>query len=120
MATINYTRDEDIASGLVRVQWDGLAGGDDGQPFDCLGLSLASVHYWGDFNGGAGKITVMASNELAPAAAAKYGELLFSVARRMQVRPDIADLALVNSVMPVADLNFITGGLCILFVTRQD
>jgi hypothetical protein len=119
MATINYTTQADIDAGLVRVEWDGLASGDDGQPFDCMGLSIASVHYWGDFNSNTGKITIMGSNKLSPMPA-DYGELLFSFAPRVQTRPDSVDLTFVASVRPIADASFISGGLCILFVTRRD
>lgn len=64
MATINYNSDVNLRGGSVKVEWSGLTAGDDGQPFDCAGLRLASIHYWGTFNGG--HVTLGGSNELSP------------------------------------------------------
>ena len=64
MATINYTSDVNAASGAVKVEWPSMAGGDVGQPFDCAGLKLGSIQYFGNFNGG--QVTFNASNEVTP------------------------------------------------------
>lgn len=64
MATINYTTDLNAASGAVKVTWSGMAGGDVGQVFDCAGLKLGSVQYFGTFNGGDAQL--QASNEVSP------------------------------------------------------
>lgn len=63
MATINYTVEHNVAAGYVKVEWPNMAGGDVGQPFDCGGLKLGSLQYFGDFNGGQGSF--QASDEVA-------------------------------------------------------
>src|SRR5688572_6861819 len=64
MATVNYTTDVNAASGAVKVTWPGMVGGDVGQVFDCAGLKLGSVQYFGTFN--SNTITFKASNEVSP------------------------------------------------------
>jgi len=117
MATISYTTESDLDAGWIKVQWEGLAPGDDGQPFDCTGLALASIHYWGDFDSNAGLVLLYASNEQSPSPA-NYGEMIYSNAPRMQTLPD-PRLAFFGSVLPKADANMIDGNVCILFVTRD-
>jgi hypothetical protein len=117
MATINYTSEVNLDGGFVKVEWAGLATDDDGQPFDCSGLRLASIHYWGNFNpGSGGKLTLMASNQISPS---DFGEFMFSYAPRMQFPADSAYLPFIGAVKPVADQNFISGGVAIIFV-RDD
>jgi hypothetical protein len=70
VATINYTSDVNAASGAVKVTWSGMAGGDVGQVFDCAGLKLGSVQYFGTFN--SNTITFKASNEVS---ASTYAEI---------------------------------------------
>jgi len=117
MATINHTIESDIDAGYVKVQWVGMAPGDDGQPFDCAGLALASIHYWGDFNSNTGHMLIYASNEQSPSLA-NFSEMIVSQAPRMQTLPD-PRLAFFGTVLPKADVNMIEGNVCILFVTRD-
>ncbi len=120
MATINYASETNLDGGYVKVEWDGLSTDDDGQPFDCSGLRLASVHYWGDFNqsnpGGGGKITLMASNQISPS---DFGEFLYSFAPRMQFPTDGAYLPFIGAVKPVADSIFVSGGVAIIFIRDE-
>lgn len=111
MTTISYTSEENLDPAYVTVQWSGLAAGDDGQPFDCRGLKLASMHYWGDFASGSGKITLMASNQLSPV---DFGEFMFSYAPRLQMPEN--DTTFLGSIKPVADASFVSGGVALIFV----
>jgi hypothetical protein len=117
MATINYVADTNLDGGYVKVEWPNMATDDDGQPFDCAGLRLASAHYWGDFNqslpGGGGKITLMACNQITPT---DFGEFMFSFAPRVQIPVDNAYLPFVGAVKPVADNKFVSGGVALIFV----
>lgn len=117
MATINYTTESDVDAGSIKVEWSGMAPGDDGQPFNCQGLQLASIHYWGDFNSGAGLMSIMASNEISPTLA-NFGEFAVSHAQRMQLYND-GQLAHLGAVLPLADANMIDGNVCMLFVSRH-
>lgn len=64
MTTINYSAEYNVAAGYVKVEWPGMAEGDVGQPFECAGLRIASVHTWGTFSGGT--VTVQGSNKITP------------------------------------------------------
>jgi hypothetical protein len=62
MATINYIADVNLLARQVKVVWQDLAVGDDGQAFDASGFALASMHAWG----GSGEIRLQLSNEITP------------------------------------------------------
>lgn len=117
MATINYTKEVNLESGYVKVEWAGMSADDDGQVFECAGLKLVSAHYWGDLSqGGNSKITVMASNEVSPS---NFSEFLYSFSPKVypgQENPAI-DMT-VGAVMPVANPNVTSGGVALLFVPR--
>jgi len=128
MATINHTTETDLERGYVKVEWDGMSTDDDGDAFSCAGLRLVSAQYWGNFNGGTGKITIMASNQLSPS---DYSEFIYSFSAKTyayspkfyaehffaEYDPDYVNFV-VGSVKPVADANFISGGVALLFVPR--
>lgn len=64
MATINYVIENDTARDYVKVEWVDLAQGDVGQPFECAGLKMTSVHIWGTFDGA--NMNLECSNRISP------------------------------------------------------
>ncbi len=118
MATINYTSEVNFAAGYVKVEWDNLGPSDDGQPFNCAGLALASIHYFGDFNGNTGKVTIKASNEVSPMAG-NFGEFQFSQTPRFQSLEDGRYLEYAGAVLPVADGNVTDVSVAMIFVRRS-
>ena len=95
MATINYTTDVNVASGAVKVEWPNMVGGDDGQPFDCGGLKLGSVQYFGNFNGG--QVKFEASNEVSPTT---YAEINNHSSAAIETPENNNFAALVGAVRP--------------------
>lgn len=63
MTTVNYTVEENVAKNYVKVEWPAMLNGDDGQPFDCSGLSMESIHIFG----AGGTLGLDVSNEISPA-----------------------------------------------------
>jgi hypothetical protein len=121
MAEVNYTSETNLESGYVKVQWSNLTSGDHGQPFNCHGLGLGSVHYWGDFNPGPGlnnKVVLGASNELSPSAP-NWGELLYSYSPRMQMPPNNAPMMFVGAVWPIAEEDITNVSVAVIFVPRE-
>jgi hypothetical protein len=118
MATINYTSEVNLGSGYVKVEWAGMSPGDEGQPFDCAGLRLASQHYWGDFGNPSdrGQIVLMASNELSPA---HFALFQYSQFEKYEPLSDGAFLNFVGIIKPVADSKLVSGGVALLFVPRD-
>lgn len=113
MATINYTSEYDLAGGYVKVEWSGLSAGDDGQSFDCAGLRLASIHYWGSLNGG--HVTVRASNEIS---AANFVDIHDNTVPGMQFQISTGvNLPFMGAVSPIADGSVSSAGVTMLFVT---
>jgi hypothetical protein len=112
MATINYSSEVSLDGGHVKVEWPGLSAGDDGQPFPCAGLRLASIHYWGTFNGG--HVTLGASNEISPSNFHTFYD---------NDAPDIKlqlvtglELLCVGSVRPAAGSGVTNAGVSLLFM----
>jgi hypothetical protein len=113
MATVSYNSEVNLAGGYVKVEWPGLSAGDDGQVFNCAGLRLASIHYWGTFNGG--HVKVSASNELSPSNFHDFYD---------NTSPDIKfqlatglDLLYAGSVRPIAGSGVGNAGVSLLFMT---
>jgi hypothetical protein len=50
MATVSYTVDQNLATGDVIVEWNGMSVGDDGEPFECRGLVARAWHMFGNFS----------------------------------------------------------------------
>lgn len=97
MATINYTS-VSVASGFLKVEWSGLSSGDDGQPFDCNGLEIASFHAFGTFSG---NVTLQGSNEITPS---DFADMVSVGTPRLEPLGNAAHF--VGSVRP----NFASGG----------
>jgi hypothetical protein len=98
MATINYTVSENIPAGYTKVEWAGLAPGDDGQIFASAGLELASLQTFGSFSG---TVRVDGSNEITPAS---FSEIYSTGGKDMIGLADRASF--VGAVRPV----FVGGG----------
>lgn len=115
MATINHTSEINLESGYTKVEWAGIGPGDDCQWFDCSGLRLGSIQYWGDFGSSpVGVVRINGSNELSPA---NLGEFAFSTAPRLQVPPD--GPYFMGAVRPVVDGNVVDVSVAIMFVPRD-
>lgn len=108
MATINYTAEVNLAARHVKVEWPGLSGNDDGQPFPSAGLRIASIHYWGNFNGG--NVAVRASNEISPTNFAPIDD---------RTAPDVqffsTPMPSVGAVSPLAGAGVSSVGVAVLF-----
>lgn len=117
MTTVSYTSDVNFSAGYVKVEWDNLGPNDDGQPFECAGLALASIHYWGDFNGNSGLLSVMASNEVSPTPA-NFSQFQFSNSPRFQSLEDGRYLEYAGAVLPLADANVTDVSIAMIFVPR--
>jgi len=96
MTTINHSTDYNVGNGAVKVEWSGLVAGDDGQPFDCSGLKLGSVHYSGTFSGGQADLD--GSNELSPANFVSFDNAGSPVIRVPEV--DNGNLFFIGSIRP--------------------
>jgi hypothetical protein len=118
MATINYTTEEHLADGVLKVEWTGLGPGDVGQPFECQGLELASLHYWGDFNSNTGLVLMYGSNQIT-LNASDFGELIYSNAPRFQLPPDGRTSIRLAAILPKADANMIDGNVSLLFIKKD-
>ena len=108
MATINYTSEENVIAGIVKVEWAGLSANDDGQMFDCTGLKIASVHTGGNFGSG-GNLYLHASNELSPSSFLQWQKI---------ENPSIGELnyPMFGAIKPVADAAISSVKVAIIFV----
>src|SRR5688572_7728997 len=121
MATINYTSEANLEGGYVKVEWSGIGPGDDAQPFECSGLLLGSIHYWGDFGDPRGTVRICGSNELTPT---NFGEFAYSEHPRLQLPIETAQTGsgqyFMGAVRPLVDANVVSVGVAILFVKKDD
>lgn len=111
MATINYTTEVNLADGCVKVEWPGLSAGDDGQAFECGGLRLGSIQYWGNFGGGV--MSIRASNEISPT---NFSEFTSSGSAGVHARVDGVGFGAIGAIKPVAGSGNSGVGVALIFV----
>jgi hypothetical protein len=107
MTTVSYTSEVNILAKTVKVEWAGLSAGDEGQPFDCTGLRLASIQATGDFGSG-GNVYLHASDEITPTNFGRWQKI-------EHVSIGDVDFTMFGAIKPVADANIANAGVALLF-----
>lgn len=111
MSVVNYSVEQNLSAGWLRVEWGFTSSGetspfpnqDEGQSFDCDGLKIVAIEAIGDFGGvnDNGKVEVLVSHELSPA---NYFSL-FTFDRQNTAIQMQLDLSHLKQIKPVYNRN---------------